>query len=335
MPANASPYNTPATTRQRQREQIAQRLNQPPAISAEAARQDQLDRDQFEKQAHELSHPTINRPALITDTEIVKLREYRTGAGALDALVKITNKRLDYWTQVNGGGDPFDVMTPESRTLAAAFFAEHGVRLAGAPRIAPDNPLKPKPGADALIERSKTVLTTPATFADEEAAFAATVAEDAKALATKPATPPAPAPAAAPDHTAVLLTRATRATEDNAKQNAAVAAQIAALVAEVKGLRADLAKLPTAAPAGPAETYQEFIADTLVVGLDDKSFETTYKLRGPQYKTHGIRVWPEILPELGLDAATLKPGPHTLPKPLKVRALLVDGKLKKVVGLAK
>jgi len=76
--------------------------------------------------------------------------------------------------------------------------------------------------------------------------------------------------------------------------------------------------------------------DTLAVGLDDKTFKPTYKARGGRLTEHGVRVWPETLPELGFpDVDALKPGLIKLPKPLKVRVLMVDGKMNKVVGLAK
>ena len=140
-----------------------QRLNASPDLSPNNRRLDQLARDQFEKQARDLSAPTLTRPALITPDEVDNLRaSFRTGDGMLDALVKITNKRHDYWVESQGGGEPFDVMTPESRRLAEKYFADHGVRLADTPRVAPDNPVRARATPDALIEQSKVALPAPA-----------------------------------------------------------------------------------------------------------------------------------------------------------------------------
>jgi len=46
----------------------------------------------------------------------------------------------------------------------------------------------------------------------------------------------------------------------------------------------------------------------------------------------GVRVWPETLPALGIDPATLKTGPN--PLTLRVRALMGEKGPRKVIGLA-
>ena len=104
--------------------------------------------------------------------------------------------------------------------------------------------------------------------------------------------------------------------------------------AEITALRDGLAAAasqPQPAAASPGQTV-DFIASILLVGVDDNGLPT-YKAKGGQYMKFGVRVWPEILPELGLDPATLKLGPN--PINLHVLALMGDKGPRKVIGLAK
>jgi hypothetical protein len=103
--------------------------------------------------------------------------------------------------------------------------------------------------------------------------------------------------------------------------------------AEISALREGLAVAagqPQAAPA-PAGQTVDFVATVLLVGVDDNGLPT-YKAKGGPYMKFGVRVWPEVLPALGLDPAGLKPGPN--PINLKVRALLGEHGPRKVIGLA-
>jgi hypothetical protein len=95
-----------------------------------------------------------------------------------------------------------------------------------------------------------------------------------------------------------------------------------------EGLNA-AASQPQAALAG---NTIEFIASILLVGIDDNGLPT-YKLKGGQYMKFGVRVWPEVLPELGLDPAALKPGPN--PVNLHVLALMGEKGPRKVIGLVR
>jgi hypothetical protein len=104
--------------------------------------------------------------------------------------------------------------------------------------------------------------------------------------------------------------------------------------AEITALRDGLAAAasqPQAAPASAGQTV-DFIATVLLVGVDDNGLPT-YKAKGGQYMKFGVRIWPEILPELGVDPANLKPGPN--PINLHVLALMGDKGPRKVIGLAK
>jgi hypothetical protein len=102
--------------------------------------------------------------------------------------------------------------------------------------------------------------------------------------------------------------------------------------AEITALRDGLAAAgqPQAAPA-PAGQTVDFVATVLLVGVDDNG-QPTYKAKGGQYMKFGVRVWPEVLPALGMDPANLKPGPN--PVTLKVRALMGEHGPRKVIGLA-
>lgn len=75
----------------------------------------------------------------------------------------------------------------------------------------------------------------------------------------------------------------------------------------------------------------EFLATELVVTIGEDG-EPAYKLKGFPFVKFGVRVWPEVLPLLGVDPDKLKPGKN--PFSGVVRALLnEEGKPKKVVAL--
>lgn len=125
--------------------QATDRRPPPPVLSTEAARQNKLDNDQFDKQAAEYAKPTTTRPALITQAEIEHLRKTWTlGAGRLEMLIKGKNIREAVWQEMQGE-EPLTVVNAADRVKAKEFFEKHGTRLADTPRLAPDNPLKPKP----------------------------------------------------------------------------------------------------------------------------------------------------------------------------------------------
>ena len=97
-----------------------------------------------------------------------------------------------------------------------------------------------------------------------------------------------------------------------------------------EGLNA-AASQPQASAAGAGNTI-DFMASILLVGMDDNG-QPTYKMKGGQYMKFGVRVWPEILPELGIDPGSLKPGPN--PVNLHVLALMGEKGPRKVIGLAR
>ena len=103
---------------------------------------------------------------------------------------------------------------------------------------------------------------------------------------------------------------------------------------EITALRDGLSLAATQPPAAPAAAGQtvDFLATILLVGMDDNG-QPTYKAKGGQYMKFGVRIWPEVLPSLGIDPTSLKPGPN--PINLHVLALMGEKGPRKVIGLAK
>jgi len=95
---------------------------------------------------------------------------------------------------------------------------------------------------------------------------------------------------------------------------------------------------PRAVPPQQDGEHEDFEADTIFRGVSDRTGEPTFKIRGGRYKQHGVTVWPEVLPALGIDPETLHNGPNPI-SGLRVRALLGPNKegqivAKKIVGRA-
>ena len=94
----------------------------------------------------------------------------------------------------------------------------------------------------------------------------------------------------------------------------------------------ELRQAPAAPAAAAPVNVRDFLAETLVMTTDDAG-KAAYKVKGFPYSEFGVRIWPEILPALEIDPATLRPGPNPLPAGLIVRAKLSDeGKPRKIIG---
>jgi len=107
---------------------------------------------------------------------------------------------------------------------------------------------------------------------------------------------------------------------------------LAEILAQLRQAPAPAAATPSAPAAAAPANVRDFIADTLVMTTDDAG-KAAYKVRGFPYSEFGARIWPEILPALEIDPATLRPGPNPLPAGLIVRARLSDeGKPRKIIG---
>ncbi len=89
---------------------------------------------------------------------------------------------------------------------------------------------------------------------------------------------------------------------------------------------------PAAAQAIPAASGETvvFEAVNLILSYDDAG-NPVYKVKGGNYMKFGVRVWPEVLPALGIDPAVLKPGPN--PIKIKVTAIMGESGPRKVIGL--
>ena len=96
-------------------------------------------------------------------------------------------------------------------------------------------------------------------------------------------------------------------------------AELESVHAELAQIRAGLATASQPAPAPAVGPSATFTANSIT--LDYMDGKPVYKMRGGQYTKFGVRVWPEVLPALGIDAATLKPGTNPI-EPSEVRVLL-------------
>ena len=113
--------------------------------------------------------------------------------------------------------------------------------------------------------------------------------------------------------------------------------------AELVNVRADLEAIRaglTQAASQPAQTvgaFSEMMIDNIIMTYSDKG-EPAYKATGAPYNKFGVRVWPETLPALGIDPASLKPGPNPQPAPIAARVLMQTNKegkaRRKVTGRA-
>jgi len=96
---------------------------------------------------------------------------------------------------------------------------------------------------------------------------------------------------------------------------AEIRAELATLDAKIEAMRGGL---QTAATPPAVGTFGEMVIDSIVMTYDDAG-KPAYKAKGAPYLKHGVRIWDEVLPALGIDAATLKPGPNALPEPIRAR----------------
>ena len=100
----------------------------------------------------------------------------------------------------------------------------------------------------------------------------------------------------------------------------------------VDALASALAATAPAAAAVPTGQTVQFDANVILVGIDDNG-QYTYKAKGGQYQKFGVRIWPEVLPALGLDPDQLKPGPNAVN--LHLVALMGDKGPRKVIGIVR
>jgi hypothetical protein len=103
--------------------------------------------------------------------------------------------------------------------------------------------------------------------------------------------------------------------------------------ANIISLRDGLAAAATQSAAiQPAGETISLDVSLLLMSYDDNG-HPVYKAKGGQYQKFGVRVWPEILPALGVNPASLKPGPNAVS--LHLVALMGEKGPRKVIALAK
>lgn len=94
---------------------------------------------------------------------------------------------------------------------------------------------------------------------------------------------------------------------------------------EIADLRAALETmrggLQTAATPPAVGTFAEMMIDSIVMTYDDAG-KPAYKAKGAPYQKHGVRVWDEVLPALGIDPETLKPGPNAITPAIRALSLI-------------
>ena len=96
---------------------------------------------------------------------------------------------------------------------------------------------------------------------------------------------------------------------------------------EISEIRADLFQMReglahAAQPAPAVGTFGEMEITTIIMTYSDKG-EAAYKATGTPYNKFGVRVWPEVLPVLGVDPAALHPGPNTI-NTIRARVLMTE-----------
>lgn len=100
---------------------------------------------------------------------------------------------------------------------------------------------------------------------------------------------------------------------------AGMAAQIETMQAELHAMRDGLKA--ASQPPPQAGTFAEMMIDSIVMTYDDNGKEA-YKAKGTPYQKHGVRVWDEVLPLLGIDPDALRPGPNAITPAIRARVLM-------------
>jgi len=80
-------------------------------------------------------------------------------------------------------------------------------------------------------------------------------------------------------------------------------------------------------PATTGGTFSEMMIDKIVLSYNDDG-KPTYKGKGAPYHEFGVKIWDEVLPALGIDPATLKPGTNEI-EPIRARVLMGETKNQK------
>lgn len=113
--------------------------------------------------------------------------------------------------------------------------------------------------------------------------------------------------------------------------NAGVSTIVAAIANQAQAAQAAQAAAPATQASAPGGGYIDFMASTIVVTTNDEG-ERRYKIKGDQYSLYGVYVWPEVLPNIGINDADLDLGENEFTA--MVRAILNgNNQPKKITGL--
>jgi hypothetical protein len=83
---------------------------------------------------------------------------------------------------------------------------------------------------------------------------------------------------------------------------------------------------------GQKESVIEFDAEEILTTLDNSGNRKLFRIKGGQFSTYGLRVWPEVLETLGFEPELMELG--STPLHLRVAARVgIQGK-QKVIGIA-
>jgi hypothetical protein len=109
---------------------------------------------------------------------------------------------------------------------------------------------------------------------------------------------------------------------------------------EFEELKSAVSGIHTATQSARIE-FTTMQAESLIKSFNDKG-EPVYKVKGEPYSKFGVRLWPEVLEKLPIDAEKLEPGPNKIDLPLRVlmgthkdsETGEIKPSPKKIVGLA-
>jgi len=111
--------------------------------------------------------------------------------------------------------------------------------------------------------------------------------------------------------------------------------QLSTVTETLNELLEKLAQLPRPVPAPAAATSagMEIIPIHTISLTYDQKGQPIYHAMGGKYSRFGARIWPEVLPLLGVDPLTLRPGPNAWTNQVQVQPA-TEGRAPKVIGLA-
>jgi hypothetical protein len=90
--------------------------------------------------------------------------------------------------------------------------------------------------------------------------------------------------------------------------------------ADLDAIRAGLTQAASQPAPAASGTFGEMEITAIIMTYNDKG-DAIYKAKGVPYQKYGARLWSEVLPALGIDPLTLRPGTNQI-DPIRARVLL-------------